>query len=338
MTSRISVIGLTMMSLRSRGSRDTRRLPDGTYTLVVRANDGNYSAAASTEVTISNVTRESFVVRDGADFSLDGEPFFYVGYNAYDLPFKYPSTLASPQKTVVYTTTGERLYEVQKSGTTLSPRQLVDREIIEAKKLGMNVVRTWAFNNDLGDAHSYYTAAWGFNEAQFKNLDYVMESARKHHVKVILTLQNYWQDYGGIAAVAKRFGLNKLEYFSDPRCKQSFRDFVSFLAKRTNSVNGRTYRDDPTLFAWELMNEPRMDKNDDPTSDQHLFDPTGAKLGAWMNEMSSFIKSVDPKHLVGPVRKAMALPAGAVARKATAPIRLRSWISRTSTSLPSTRT
>ena len=26
-----------------------------------------------------------------------------------------------------------------------------------------------------------------------------------------------------------------------------------------NTINGRVYKDDPTIFAWDLMNEPRCD-------------------------------------------------------------------------------
>ena len=31
------------------------------------------------------------------------------------------------------------------------------------------------------------------------------------------------------------------------------------MVSRRNSINGRLYRDDPTIFAWDLMNEPRCD-------------------------------------------------------------------------------
>lgn len=33
---------------------------------------------------------------------------------------------------------------------------------------------------------------------------------------------------------------------------------VSFAGSR-NSINGRLYKEDPTIFAWDLINEPRCD-------------------------------------------------------------------------------
>ena len=43
-------------------------------------------------------------------------------------------------------------------------------------------------------------------------------------------------------------------------------------------------RDDPTIMAWELMNEGNAQ-------------PEALRL-AWTAEMSAYIKSVDPNHLV----------------------------------------
>ena len=49
---------------------------------------------------------------------------------------------------------------------------------------------------------------------------------------------------------------------------------------RTNPYTGLAYRDDPTIFAWELANEPRR------------------YTDAWIDDTAAFIKSLDPNHLV----------------------------------------
>ena len=43
-----------------------------------------------------------------------------------------------------------------------------------------------------------------------------------------------------------------------------------------------------------------MDYADDNTPDHSLYDPTGVQLGAWINEMSTYIKSLDRMHMVSP--------------------------------------
>uniref|UniRef100_A0A2P2JNL8 mannan endo-1,4-beta-mannosidase n=1 Tax=Rhizophora mucronata TaxID=61149 RepID=A0A2P2JNL8_RHIMU len=56
---------------------------------------------------------------------------------------------------------------------------------------------------------------------------------------------------------------------------------------RRNSLSGVRYSDEPAIFAWELMNEPRCASSS-----------SAPVLQAWITEMSTFIKSLDHKHLV----------------------------------------
>jgi endo-1,4-beta-mannosidase len=294
---------------------DPKRTPDGVYSLVVEAKTGTSSTKTWNEVIVDDPAapfRDLWAVSEQCTgnqnkctpgFALYDEDarvrdYAYSGWNAYDLPFKYATETGPREKVITYTNTGEELVDVLPARTPLPFEELVDRSLIEAKKRGFDVVRTWAFNSDRSDAHSYYTSTWGFKEEQFRRLDYVMEAARRHHVKVILTLQNYWSDYGGINALAARFGKSRLEFFSDPALKQMYREYVQHLVTRVNSVNGISYAEDPTVFAWELMNEPRMDYYDDPTADKRLYDPNGSKMAAWIDEMSTFIKDLDPRHMV----------------------------------------
>lgn len=53
------------------------------------------------------------------------------------------------------------------------------------------------------------------------------------------------------------------------------------------SKSGMIYKDDPTIMAWELMNEPRCPS-----------DPSGDSLQSWIQEMSSYLKSIDSNHLL----------------------------------------
>jgi mannan endo-1,4-beta-mannosidase len=48
-----------------------------------------------------------------------------------------------------------------------------------------------------------------------------------------------------------------------------------------------TYKDDPNIFAWELINEP-----------QCFSDLSGTTLQAWIKEMAAHVKSIDGNHLL----------------------------------------
>ncbi|XP_049935940.1 mannan endo-1,4-beta-mannosidase 6-like isoform X3 [Nymphaea colorata] len=64
-------------------------------------------------------------------------------------------------------------------------------------------------------------------------------------------------------------------------------DVFKTVLTRVNSFTNVTYKDDPTIFAWELMNEPRC-----------LSDPSGDQFQAWVEEISMYVKSIDQAHLL----------------------------------------
>lgn len=56
------------------------------------------------------------------------------------------------------------------------------------------------------------------------------------------------------------------------------------------------YTTSPAILAWELGNEPRC--SSDTTSASSACDVTGSTITAWAKTISTYIKSVDPNHLV----------------------------------------
>ena len=75
----------------------------------------------------------------------------------------------------------------------------------------------------------------------------------------------------------------KAQFFVNPTAAALYRQYVAVLASRVNTVNGRTYKDDPTIWGWDLMNEPRCFDSSICTSAIH----------GWVVSQSAFIKSLD---------------------------------------------
>ena len=48
-------------------------------------------------------------------------------------------------------------------------------------------------------------------------------------------------------------------FYTDAGARSLYRQNVRQALLRRNSVNGRVYRDDPTIMAWGLLNEPRCE-------------------------------------------------------------------------------
>jgi hypothetical protein len=128
-----------------------------------------------------------------------------------------------------------------------------------------------------------------------RQLDQVLADARARGLRVIVTLSNYWDDFGGIKqylAWAKLptdgFGARD-RFFSDEKTRAYYRAHLQRLLERTNKVTGVRYVDDPTIFGWELMNESQVATSAGATARR-----------AWIDEMAAFIKARDPNHLVTP--------------------------------------
>ena len=198
----------------------------------------------------------------GTQFTLNGYPFYYAGCNSYDL-------------------------------FTLTPAQ-IDNRMANMASDGVKVVRTWGFNHQTWCG--FEPSKGVFSEPEFETFDYIMKSAQTNGIKVIITLENYWDAYGGIDAVLGWEGLpggtgpTKAVFYTNPNCQADYEAYVQHFVTRTNVYTGVAYKDDPTVFAWELMNEPRYEDMGEDT--------TGTTLRAWVDQMAGYIKSLDPKHMV----------------------------------------
>ncbi len=220
-----------------------------------------------------------------ANFELDGKPFCFAGSNNYYPIFK--------------------------------PKPVVDDLFEAARALDLRVMRVWGMldrgsldgsvPNADGEGHKQgvYFQYWdpiakkpAYNDGEdgLVRLDYVLAAAAKNDIKVIVVLINNWRPFGGIDQYLMWYGRNKHhEFFTEPELKQAYRDWVKHVVTRTNTINGRPYRDDPTIFAWELANEPRCKGGSSFDSDTGWDKST---ITTWADEMSGFIKSLDSNHLV----------------------------------------
>lgn len=220
-----------------------------------------------------------------AVFALEGKPFCFAGANNYYLIYK--------------------------------PRPVVDAVLEAAAALELGVVRTWGFLDrgsldgsvpDVdGEGHKegvyfqYWDPAAGaprYNDGPdgLERLDYAIVKAASLGLKLIVVLTNNWRDFGGIDQYVTWYGLSHHhEFFTDQRTRSAYRAWIEHVLTRTNSLSGVAYRDDPTIFAWELANEPRCRSYG--RFDAHEGWSTRT-LTDWAREMAAHVKAVDPNHLV----------------------------------------
>lgn len=230
--------------------------------------------------------RPGFVSTRGARFVIDNRPVRFVGANV----------------AVIY---GDE------------ERERMPETLKQVASDGMTLVRVWAFGESGEDdgqpggvardlwlqPHPFRRGPEDWNEEAFVNLDRVIAEAGRNNLRVQICLTNWWRDTGGVvrylrwaglpdaADDSQPFGINierAMPFYSNETVRRLYREHVRRIVARRNTVTGLLYRDDPTIFGYELMNEAQA--------------PTGrwAERRAWVAEMSAYIKSLDPDHLVAP--------------------------------------
>ncbi|KAK9089795.1 hypothetical protein Scep_028877 [Stephania cephalantha] len=196
------------------------------------------------------------------------------------------------EESVVYVN-GWNSYWLMEESVWDSSRKRVSEMLRRGGEMGMGVCRTWAFSD--GDGPNALQISPGvFDERVFKGLDYVIVEARKHQIRLILSLVNNLNAFGGKSQYVKwaqiagaNVTLSDDSFFSHPTIKGYYKNYIKAILTRKNSISGIRYSEEPAIFAWELMNEPRC-----------VSSSSGPILQAWISEMASFIKSLDQKHLV----------------------------------------
>ena len=203
-----------------------------------------------------------FVRAVNGSFYLGCDPFVYVGTNSFDLmdTARYPNL-----------------------------RYLVDRRMDEMKSKGLTVGRTWGFSLGTGESllqrqQALQLKPGVYDETVFQGLDYALVQARKRGIKLILAVEDYWLSAGRYIEWSKTAGA-KTDFFTDWSVRGMYRAHLRYFTSRVNTLTGVPYMDDPTIFAWNLINEPRCTG-------------CGWALQDWVDEMAAYMKALDPHHMV----------------------------------------
>lgn len=206
-----------------------------------------------------------FVKTRNTQFVVDGSsPFLFNGFNSYWMMH----VAAEP-----------------------SERHKVSDTLREAAAAGLTVCRTWAFSD--GGDRALQMSPGAYNEPVFQALDFVISEAKKYGVRLILSLSNNYKDFGGRSQYvnwARGAGVpinTDDDFYTNQVVKGYYMNHVKRVLTRINTINGVAYKDDPTIMAWELMNEPRCQ-----------IDYSGKILNGWVQEMASYVKSIDSNHLL----------------------------------------
>ncbi|KAK9847784.1 hypothetical protein WJX84_007661 [Apatococcus fuscideae] len=204
------------------------------------------------------------------------------------------------------------------AGNQTGQRIILDSFAVAAAA-GFNVVRTYAHTTD--PRYPFQDADGEWRDDVLEALDFVIEAARSHGLRVMLSFADNWKYLGGVPEYLDRSptapqrqqnrppdGLGdsdlgeydeatrmyELErhtlFYSDEGARELYKEHVQKILQRRNTLSGLKYKEDPIILGWALLNEMRCES--------WKVGQCPSMVQSWIEEMASFVKEQDPRHLL----------------------------------------
>jgi mannan endo-1,4-beta-mannosidase len=228
--------------------------------------DADHAADAG-RVTVSR----GFVTRRGRCLVRDGARLRLVGSSAFHLQEE----------------------SVREALGWSSSRDTVARTFETARRNGVRLLRVAAFNERDGDVATIQSALGTLREPALVALDRVIAEAHSRDILLVMVLSNYWDDYGGLPRYLQWLGLardydHRALSMREPRVRAALAQYFRAIVTRRNTVTGRLYGDEPSILAWELMNEPRGTNLGDH----------GRTFAEFLHELAVAVRSAGARQLI----------------------------------------
>jgi mannan endo-1,4-beta-mannosidase len=232
--------------------------------------------------------KDQFISVRGTQFFYQGMPYHFAGTNMW-----YGAYLGSP-------------------GPTGDRARLV-RELDKLKALGFTNLRILAASEESAIRRSvkpaFQRAPGVVDDSLLQGLDFLLAEMAKRRMHAVLYLGNYWEWSGGFSQYNVWTGQETVDpedttkgwhafmdfsatFYSNEKAMHYYRDYVRSIITRRNTITGGSYVSDPTIMAWQLVNEPRPGRDGEPGK------ANLPKFYAWVESTASLIHTLDTNHLV----------------------------------------
>jgi mannan endo-1,4-beta-mannosidase len=221
----------------------------------------------------------------GTQFEIGNKPYYFLGTN-----FWYGLNLGS---------TGAG-----------GDRDRLLRELDRLKDLGINNLRIVAGsegpdNEPYRMVPSMQSTPGVYNESVNEGLDFLLTEMKKRDMYAVVCFANFWNWSGGLGQYLVWAGAADsipyppphpggswdtyqeftAQFYTNEKAVEMLNDHIRYVVNRVNSISGEPYKNDPTIMAWELANEPRGVNNQDA-------------YRKWISSTAALIKGLDSNHLL----------------------------------------
>jgi endo-1,4-beta-mannosidase len=205
----------------------------------------------------------------------------FVSWDSVNMEFKYNSRKFVP--------VGFNAYWLGITEEQEYPAKAQVEEIFKAARdMGATVIRSHTLGISSGSGNSLRQPGNIVNEGAWDSVDYAFSLAKQYNIKLICPMLDayYWYN-GNYGDFSSDYGIQKESFFTDRRCIDDFKEYLSIWLNHRNSYTGVQIKDSPEIFAIETGNEFNL------RPENNAFPPKG-----WLVEISEHIKSIDQSHMI----------------------------------------
>ncbi|MFX0205137.1 MAG: hypothetical protein ACFFDT_04065 [Candidatus Hodarchaeota archaeon] len=180
-------------------------------------------------------------------------------------------------------------------------RTRLNLELDSLKRLGVTNLRIMAASEGPNSepyriTPALLTSPGEYDAVVLDGLDYLLKQVKLRGMYVVMVLNNYWQWSGGMPQYVSWYENSSIPYppehdwnefitytsrfYQYEECQTWYKNHIQKIVNHVNPYTGLKYYEDPTIFSWELANEPR----NFPT--------------IWSSHTAEYIKTLDPNHMV----------------------------------------
>ncbi|WP_152425003.1 glycoside hydrolase 5 family protein [Nafulsella turpanensis] len=228
--------------------------------------------------------KEGFVQVKNDQFIRNGQPYYFLGANYW-----YGMNLASTARG--------------------GDRERLKRELDHLQSIGIKNLRIMAATEGPDTEPnrmrpSLQPSPGMYNEEVLEGLDFLLAEMAKRDMTAVLVMTNFWEWTGGMGQYISwadgveipyappagdgdwdTFQKFSSSFFSNKKANRLYRKHLKFIINRENKITGVKYKEDPTIMAWQLGNEPRGYNNQEA-------------YRKWIHKTAGYIKRKDKNHLV----------------------------------------
>ncbi len=165
---------------------------------------------------------------------------------------------------VNYTTPFAYSYRAHKS-LGLSIKQAIDLDVAQMVRLGLDAFRVHVWDREISDRDGNL-----INNEHLELFDYLLAKLSEHGIKTMLTPIAWWGtgwpepdiETPGFSQI-----YSKVELVTNDKARKAQKNYLEQIMDHVNPYTKYSYKDDPSIVAVEIINEPRHPDNQEQVTE-----------------------------------------------------------------------